>query len=128
MRAEGRSVFLSSHILPEVERIADRVAIIRNGRIVAVESVAELKRKAAHRIELRFSTPVGAAAFAELPHVHTATEHDGGHVVQLVVTGAIDGVIKAAAAHEVTGIVSHDGDLEEAFLGYYAEGSGDRVR
>ena len=121
VRAAGRSVFLSSHILPEVERIADRVAIIRSGHIVATESVAELKRKASHRLELRFARPVGVAAFAGLPTVHTATEHEGGAVVQLIVTGPLDPVVKAAARYEVTGIVSHDGDLEEAFLAYYSE-------
>ena len=127
LRDEGRSVFVSSHVLPEVERIADRVAIIRNGHIVVTESVADLKAKASRRIEFRFANTVPAEPFEALPAVHTATSKDGGTVVELIVTGSIDPVVKAAAQHEVVGIVSHDGDLEEAFLAYYSEDGPDDV-
>ncbi len=121
LRSEGRTVFLSSHVLPEVERIADRVGIIRKGRLVVTETLAELKRNTVRRLELRFAAPVGAESFASLDGVRAAVARDGGRVVELTVTGAVDPVVKAAAAHEVVSLLSHDGDLEEAFLAYYEE-------
>lgn len=119
-RHAGTSVFLSSHVLPEVERVADRAAIIRLGRLVAVETVAEMKYLARRRISLQFATPVDAGVFVGLEGVVSADAHsDGSHIVDLVVTGSVDAVVKAAARYEVTGLVAEDGDLEEAFLAYY---------
>jgi beta-exotoxin I transport system ATP-binding protein len=123
-RSEGRTVFLSSHVLPEVERVARRVGIIRSGTVVVVESVSELKHKALRRIELRFGAPVDAAEFTSLPGVRSAASSASGTIIQITATGSVDPVIKAAARHEVTSIVSHDGDLEEAFLAYYSDPSG----
>jgi ABC-2 type transport system ATP-binding protein len=68
-RRDGRTVLLSSHDLAEVEHIADRVGIIRSGRLVAVDAIADLKAKAVHRLELHFGGPVPADAFADLPGV-----------------------------------------------------------
>ena len=68
-KAEGRTTFLSSHILSEVERTADRVAIIREGRIAKVDSVEGLRDLAHHQVELRFSGPVPTAEFEALPGV-----------------------------------------------------------
>ena len=76
---------------------------------------------------MRFANAVATEPFAALPAVHTATSKDDGTVVELIVTGSIDPVVKAAAQHEVVGIVSHDGDLEEAFLAYYSEEGPDDV-
>ncbi len=119
-RDAGVSVFLSSHVLPEVERIADRAAIIRNGRLVAVETVAAMKHLARRRISLQFAEPVPETAFSDLPGVIDVVSHgDGTHGIDLTVTGSVDSVIKAAAVYEVTGLVAEDGDLEEAFLAYY---------
>lgn len=119
--AEGRTVFLSSHILPEVERIADRVGIIRGGRLVTVASVAELKAKAVHRLELRFGSSVDADTFKRLAGVRSVVAADHGRVLDLQIEGSIDTVIKEAARHEVINLVSHEGDLEEAFLAFYSE-------
>ena len=121
VREDGRTVFLSSHILPEVERIADRVGIIRRGRIVVEADVDELKRSARRRLEFRFGEPVAADVFAALPTVRRVVEADGGRVLELEVEGAVDPVIKEAAKHEVLTVVSHDGDLEEAFLSFYQD-------
>ena len=120
-RDEGRTIFLSSHVLPEVERIADRVAIIRRGGIVAIEEVAALKRRARRRLEMRFATPVSTTEFSSLASVQDAAALDGGSVLLVTVEGSVDSVIKQAAKHELTNIVTHEGDLEEAFLGYYQE-------
>lgn len=125
-RDEGRTVFLSSHILPEVERIAERVAIIRDGRLVTVASVAELKRRAVHRLEIRFAEPIAAADFAAVPGVRNATVDGRGEVLNLWIEGSVDAAIKTAAKREIVNLISHEGDLEEAFLAFYS-GSGEHI-
>ncbi len=86
-RAEGRTVFLSSHILSEVEKTCDRVAIIRDGSLVQVDTVDALRDLAHHQVELRFSGPVPTDAFAHLPGVSDVVATD--HVLQLRVSGPI---------------------------------------
>jgi ABC-2 type transport system ATP-binding protein len=116
--AEGATVFLSSHVLPEVEALADRVGILRRGRLVAVAGVAELRAQARQRLDLHVADGAGAAAaFAGIPEVVDVSVADS--VVSLVVEGSVDAVVKAAAGLEVHRIVSHEADLEDVFLGYY---------
>ncbi|MEA2000532.1 MAG: ABC transporter ATP-binding protein [Actinomycetota bacterium] len=119
--SEGRTVFLSSHVLPEVERITDRAGIIRNGRLMVVAEIETLKQQAQRRLELTFATPVDPTEFNTLETVQNVTVTDDRHTVIVTVTGSVDRVVKAAAHHEVVSIVSHDGDLESAFLAYYSE-------
>jgi ABC-2 type transport system ATP-binding protein len=121
-KREGRTVFLSSHVLSEVERIADRVAIVREGRLVVVEGLEELKSKALRRLEIHFAGPVPREEFAALPGVQDVVVEDG--VLSCTAVGSIDGLVKAAARYEVANVVSHEADLEELFLRYY-EGAGD---
>ena len=116
-KAAGSTVFLSSHVLPEVERIADRVGIIREGRLIVVEEVEALKARALRRMEIQFASPVPAGSFDELPSVREA-RYTGSNV-ELMVEGSVDAVVKAAAAYEVHNIVSHEADLEEIFLEMY---------
>ena len=118
-KSRGRTVFLSSHVLPEVEHIADRVAIIREGQIVVVEEVAVLKQQAVRRLDLAFAEPVILADFATLDSVMSADVSPNRRRLSLRVTGAIDEVIKAAAHYEVLNLTSQDGDLEDVFLDYY---------
>lgn len=120
LRDEGRTVFLSSHVLPEVERIADRVAIIRGGKLVTIASVADLKAKAVHRLEIRFADPVDPDEFSVLVAVRAVNASADGRVHNLAIEGSVDAVVKLAARHEVINLVSHEGDLEEAFLDFYA--------
>ncbi len=122
-RDMGQSVFLSSHDLPEVERVCDRVAIIREGRLIAVEDVGLLKARALRQIELRFGTPVPAAAFADLPNVRDLEVH--GEVVRCTVAGSMDALVKAAARFEVIDIESHEPGLEDIFLTFYGRDGGE---
>ncbi len=117
--ADGRTVFLSSHILPEVEALCHRVGIIREGHLVTVEEIDALKARALRRLEIHFAAPVPPEAFANLPGVQDVSTRDS--VVRCTVIGALDAVVKAAARFEVVNVVSHEPSLEEIFLGYYGE-------
>jgi ABC-2 type transport system ATP-binding protein len=117
--AAGGTVLLSSHVLSEVEHVADRVAIVREGRLVVVEDVADLKARAVRRLVVHFAAPVAAEPFASLPGVRSV-EADG-IALRFEVEGSLDTLVKAIAAHEVVDVVSHEPDLEEIFLSYYRE-------
>ncbi len=116
--AEGRTVFLSSHALGEVQRVADRVGIIRAGRLVALETVADLRAKALRRIEFTFERPPDASMFNGVPGVRDVTA-DNRHLVV-----SFDGTMQAllAALHDgnrLIDISTEDADLDEIFLTYY---------
>ncbi len=115
--AEGRTVFLSSHVLSEVEHVADRVGIIREGRLAVVETIERLKSRALRSIDVRFGRAVPAGAFEGLPGVKEATVRE--NFAHFMVEGTIDALVKAAAQFEVLDIVSEEADLEEIFLTYY---------
>jgi ABC-2 type transport system ATP-binding protein len=119
-RDEGRTVFISSHQLPEVEHLCDRVGIIREGRLLAVETIAGLKERALRRIEIDFIGTVDADAFANLPGVSDLVVRDG--TLRCTVMGSVDALIKAAARFEVRNIRSVDTSLEEIFMAYYGSG------
>jgi ABC-type multidrug transport system ATPase subunit len=116
-KAEGRTVFLSSHILSEVERTCDRVAIIREGLLVKVDSVEGLRDLAHHQVELRFAGPVPAGEFEQLAGVSDVAATD--HVLRMRVSGAITPVVRAAAKYELLDFVSREPSLEETFLAQY---------
>jgi ABC-2 type transport system ATP-binding protein len=120
-RAEGRTVFLSSHILSEVERTCDRVAIIRDGRLVKVDRIEALRDLAHHEVELRFTGPVPAAVFEALPGVSEVTTEE--HVLRMRVSGPITPVVRAAAGYELLDFVSREPTLEETFLAQYGRGT-----
>jgi ABC-2 type transport system ATP-binding protein len=117
----GGTIFLSSHTLSEVERVTHRLAILREGRLVVVDSVENLRRVAVQRLEIEFDAPVGAEVFATLPGVRGVTA--AGSTVTVAFAGTADAVVKAAAAHEVRSIRSREDDLEEIFLRYYRGGA-----
>ncbi|MGY0237172.1 ABC transporter ATP-binding protein [Longispora urticae] len=114
---DGATVFLSSHVLPEVEALAGRVAILREGVVVAQAGITELRRTARTRIDLRLTVPADPAPFAALPAVVEATAD--GDLLRLVVEGSVDAVIKTAATLSVEQIITHEADLEDVFLSYY---------
>ena len=115
--ADGATVFLSSHILSEVEKSCDRVAIIREGRIAKLDTVEGLRDLAHHQVELRFAGAVPTDAFASLPGVSEVEAED--HVLRMRVAGAITPVVQAAARYELLDFVSREPSLEETFLAQY---------
>lgn len=122
-RADGTTIFLSSHVLAEAERICDRVAIIRDGRLTRVGSVDELKAIAPRRMRISFGEPVPVSAFQELPGVTSAHLVEGeDRVVELLVRENMDEVVKIASHHPVNDFRSEDISLEDIFLGYYEAG------
>jgi ABC-2 type transport system ATP-binding protein len=124
-RNAGRTVFMSSHVLSEVQHSADRVGIVRAGRLVAVEQIETLRERAVRRVEIRFDQPVPPAAFADLPHVTDVTVD--GAVLRCRVDGRADALVKAAARYTVLSLLSEEPDLEELFFAYYSEEEGDRA-
>jgi ABC-2 type transport system ATP-binding protein len=118
-KADGRTVFLSSHILSEVEKTCDRVAIIRDGRIVRLDRVEALRDLAHHQVELRFAGPVPATEFEALPGVSDVVADE--HALRLRVSGPITPVVRAAARYELADFVSREPSLEETFLAEYAD-------
>jgi len=118
-RAEGRTVFMSSHVLPEIERTCDRVGIVREGRLLAVERVSDLKTREMRRLELRFGAPVPAEVFAAIPAIHELTVD--GSVVICSIVGSMDALFKAAAAFELVDVATTEPTLEEIFLAYYGD-------
>ncbi len=115
--AGGATVFLSSHILSEVEKACERVAIIRDGRIAKLGTVDGLRDLAHHQVELRFAGLVPADEFRDLPGVSELVAED--HTLRMRVAGAITPVVRAAAQHELLDFVSREPSLEETFLAEY---------
>lgn len=125
-RTNGQTVFISSHILPEVERLCDRVGIIREGRLVAVETVSALKARALRRLEITFEAPVPAEQFTKLPGVQDVTVAD--RYLRCTVVGSLDAVVKAAAQYTVVNIRSEEPSLEEVFLTFYGRQANNAVK
>ncbi len=115
--AAGRTVFLSSHTLSEVERVTQRLAILRQGRLVVVDSLENLRKVAVQRLEIEFAGPVDAGEFRTLRGVTEV--HADGRTVTVGFEGSADAVVKVAARHEVRAIRPREQDLEEIFLHYY---------
>ena len=115
--AAGRTVFLSSHLLAEVQHAADRVAVIREGRLELVETVDVLRRRSFMRVEATFAAPPPADAFAGLSGVRELERR--GPVVLFSLEGPIDQLVKALARFEVLALDVHEADLEDIFLELY---------
>ena len=117
-RDRGGTVFLSSHDLDEVERVCDTVAIVRDGRIAAVENVAALRGRAYHHVSIEFDSPVDASEFTSVPGVGELEVQ--GCRVSFKVFGDLDAVVKAAARHTVKDMELTEPTLEEIFLTFYS--------
>ena len=118
-RDRGRAVFISSHELSEVERVCDRVGIIREGRLIAVERVADLIGKTRRKVTVEFAAPVTLDELERLPGV-TEVSGDGGRVT-FMVAGDLNPILHALAEHVVTDLEIAHPSLEEVFLAYYRD-------
>ncbi len=118
-RADGRTIFLSSHIIDEVDRTCDRVAIIREGRLVQVDRIEAIRQLAFHHVELTFGAPVAAGLFSSLPGVSDVEA--AGPIVTMRMNGPIGAVISVAAAHGILDVVSREPNLEDVFLAQYGD-------
>ncbi|MGZ4756622.1 MAG: ABC transporter ATP-binding protein [Acidimicrobiia bacterium] len=116
-RDDGRTVFLSSHVLGEVEEIADTVGVVRAGRLVVVEALEELKEHARRQLELTFHGDVPVDALRGLPGVEVLEVV--GRTARLVVVGPMDAVFRIAAPAGIENVVAQEPPLEEILLGYY---------
>jgi ABC-2 type transport system ATP-binding protein len=117
-RDEGRTIFLSSHVLSEVEKTCTRVGIIREGKLVRVGDIADLKDIKRYEITIHFAQQVPAETFAKLAGV-SEVEKLGDSAVRIAIQGSADAVIKAAAQYPVVSLTSYEPSLEDVFLRYY---------
>jgi ABC-2 type transport system ATP-binding protein len=125
-RNEGRTVFLSSHVLSEVEKTCTRVGIIREGRIVRIGDVAEVKAIKRYEVTITFANAIPAETFKAVDGVVEVETLNHGHGVRLIMQGPADAVIKAAAHYPVVSLTSYEPSLEDIFLRYY-EGDSPRT-
>ena len=119
VRDEGRTVFLSSHVLSEVEKTCTRVGIIRDGSLVRIGGMAEVSAIKRYEITITFADPVPVETFKTLDGVAEVESLNHGHGVRLAMQGPADAVIKAAARYPVVSLTSHEPSLEDIFLRYY---------
>ncbi|HZD18367.1 MAG TPA: ABC transporter ATP-binding protein [Actinomycetota bacterium] len=119
-RSDGRTVFLSSHVMPEVERVCDRVGIIRDGQLAAVEDIGDLRAKEVRTLEIRFGDPVPTSEFDAVPGVRQV--QPVGDALRITVAGEMDAVVKRAARFPIVDLKSHEPTLEEIFLTFYGKG------
>lgn len=117
--SEGRTVFISSHVLSEVEAICDRVGIIRDGELVTVEQIDDLKQRALAMVKIEFEDAIQPNDFEAVDGVSDVSVSD--HTLTCYVTGSVDSLIKAASKHTVNRIESAQPGLEEVFLAYYSD-------
>jgi ABC-type multidrug transport system ATPase subunit len=118
-RGDGATVFLSSHVLSEVEHVCDRVGIIRAGRLVKVASLEDLHEIRMHRVEIEFAGEVPTEAIRRADGVDGVTTEN--HRVRCTVHGSFEPLMAAVGGAHVVNLISHEPSLEEAFLEYYAE-------
>jgi ABC-2 type transport system ATP-binding protein len=116
-QARGKTIFMSSHIMSDVEKVCQRVAVIRQGEIVTIEEVEKLRQKAGQRVTVEFGDALTADEVARMPGVSMVTIHN--HVYHFTVSGSMDALIKALSRHEVLRLQAEEAPLEEVFLKFY---------
>ncbi len=116
MRNKGATIFISSHNLPEVERLCDRVAIIKDGKIVAIDNIKELGDKKLHKIEVRFGDKFSALEFKN-NGVDSVQEITNGLII--TVRGDLNPILHMIEKHSVVDIEITHGTLEDVFMKFY---------
>lgn len=122
-KKDGTTVFLSSHVLPEVEHLCDRAAIIRSGRLVGLEKMSSLHKRAIRHLEIEFIGPAPRTIFNRIKEVSGVTVDK--QMLRCTVRGGMDRVLKCLARHRVKNLISEHASLEELFFGEYGESSGE---
>jgi len=116
-QARGKTIFMSSHIMSDVEKVCQRVAVIRQGEIATIEEVEKLRQKAGQHVTVEFGDAVSADEVARMPGVSMVTSHN--HAYHFNVSGSMDALIKALSRHEVLRLQAEEAPLEEVFLKFY---------
>jgi ABC-2 type transport system ATP-binding protein len=119
-QARGKTIFMSSHIMSDVEKVCQRVAVIRSGEIVALEEVETLRQKAGQHVIVEFSDTVSEQELKCIPGVSALTKTNGA-TYHFNISGSMDALIKALSQHEVIRLTSQEAPLEEVFLKFYEE-------
>jgi len=114
-KERGQTVFLSSHILSEVEALCDKVGILRHGRLIEMGTLAEMRHLSALTVEARFDGPI--PDLTRVPGVSAI--HADGQVVRMQVRGSVQPLLKVLAESGVNELLSREPSLEELFLAIY---------
>jgi ABC-2 type transport system ATP-binding protein len=122
---QGTTIFFSSHILSEVQKIAARVGIIRKGELVEIAQTDDLINRALTQVLVQFSDPVSEDAFGHLANIKILRVNEGQHAYTFEVAGEMDGLIKTLAKFTVSDLAIHRPSLEEVFLKYYKDDDGE---
>ncbi len=123
-KASGATIWLTSHVMAEVERVADRVGLVRSGKLARELTMDELRHQATGRIRLTFPDPVAPDAFGRVPHVTDVGAEDGD--VLVTVDGPVTEVLQRAGELGATGITTEKQDLDDVFLEVYQAGGEQR--
>lgn len=119
-RENGAGVLLSSHVLSEVEHLADRVAVLDNGKLLAVERISTLKSRATRTLDLTFNQPVSQEVFASIPGVKHVSIRDGRVTCEVV--GAETELLRVAVEHGVVNVRSREVSLNDVFIALVENG------
>ena len=118
-QADGSTVFLSSHVLSEVEHVCQRVGIIRRGRLVKVSRLEDLHEIHLRRVEVEFAGPAEASILSRVPGVENVEA--SGNRLTFTARGSFEPIVDALAGHHVLNLASHEPSLEEIFLTFYED-------
>ena len=124
-REQGKTIFMSSHVMSEVEATCDRVGIIRDGELVTLDTVSHLTELSLWTVEVAYADPVDELMFDGLTGVSVTAATDRAFTLYVSGDGSMDAVIKAASKHRVASFQSEHASLEDAFLKYYSASNSD---
>ena len=119
LRENGTTVFLSSHVLSEIEELCDRVGILNVGRLVALETMTDIKNRAMRQIEIEFETAPSGKEFSDIDGLENVVLTD--RILTASIMSDFNGIIKAVSKHSVLNIVTREPNLDEIFLEYYQD-------